>query len=374
MVLCCRRGFIKLRSSQRIKGLHKWQVRWFELTPLRLSYWEVASDGTAEARGAFPFLDVIGVRNHTRSAHRIELRLRTGRTVHLCAPSAGDGKAWLGALQLVLLDCAAQRASPADPLCGIEAQCTGRVGVQLSVGLRSTGRTSIVKAHDTRDKRRSDVSQGPGSPAPSRACKQDSPAPSPASKPSEASRHVQEKGALDAEGELPLKSSSDENVDELGPEACDSEREACNLEDEAGEHRPEDPEESEEAEAAAAELEDEMAGEREEQQSGLSRSTRGSTSLSKSDSSSSSPGASPMHGSSSSSLDDFRSASAVPSAAEPQAHLCRATSRACVLFPELPGSREVELQALGVAAFMSRIERSRKAAACRHESAVAAAA
>jgi hypothetical protein len=351
-----------MRSSQRIHGMHKWQMRWLELTPSRLSFWEVASDGTAEPRGALSFSDVVGVCNHTRSAHRIELRLRTGRTVHLCAPSAGDRKAWLDALQLALLDAASQRGSPAEPLDAMEAKCTGIGGIRLSVGLRSTGRTSIVELQETSSERRSDVSHVPAPQAPSPTCEG-----------SEASRDLVERCSLDAEDDLIRKSSGADQAEVVpGPEATSWECEAS--EDTAGEHSPEGLEESEAA-AATAQLLDEIA---EDEQSEFSRSTRGSSSLSKSDSTFSSPNASPMHGSHSSScfgsFAALKSTSSTPGVPEPHAHLCRAASRACVLFPELPGSREVELQVLGVAAFMSRIERSRQAAASRHESAVAAAA
>ena len=33
---------MKKKSPKGIKGFHAWQMRWFELTKLKLAYWEVA--------------------------------------------------------------------------------------------------------------------------------------------------------------------------------------------------------------------------------------------------------------------------------------------------------------------------------------------
>ena len=98
-VCSARRGFMKKKSPKGIKGFHAWQMRWFELTTLKLAYWEVSMDGAVDEKGGLPLTDIVDVRKHAKDGDRLDLLLDSKRLFQLCAPSNAERDEWTIKLQ-----------------------------------------------------------------------------------------------------------------------------------------------------------------------------------------------------------------------------------------------------------------------------------
>lgn len=85
---------MKKKSPKGLKGFHAWQMRWFELTKVKLAYWEVSMEGAVEEKGAVLISDLAGVRKHVKDGERLDLMLKNGRLFQLCAPSNTERDEW----------------------------------------------------------------------------------------------------------------------------------------------------------------------------------------------------------------------------------------------------------------------------------------
>jgi len=340
------RGFLKKRSSN--KGLQKWQIRWFELTIHRLAYWEVAADGAVDARGSFALREIVDVLPHHRNVLRFHLKLRSGRVVWLCAPSTGDREVWLSSLRDALRDAALSRPSPEAALKDIAAKYVypeQDVFSQLSSAsvsphseCRSRNMSKLGNLYNLQTQANSKVNAG-------EACQE-------VAEPNascELSRECESLDLIFSSTRLSSDSTPCDSLLRRSPSFAEREPHQVGGEEEEGA----DGDDGEEG------------------------STVGSSySLSKSDSSTSSFSA--MRTSLSSPNCSFNSASAMPDETEPMAHVGHASNVEIDMGEALlsPRSREVQLQALEVAAYMSRIERSRKTvsgSSCREINVAAAA-
>eukprot|EP00316_Scyphosphaera_apsteinii_P015977 CAMPEP_0119312534 /NCGR_PEP_ID=MMETSP1333-20130426/26820_1 /TAXON_ID=418940 /ORGANISM="Scyphosphaera apsteinii, Strain RCC1455" /LENGTH=379 /DNA_ID=CAMNT_0007317175 /DNA_START=99 /DNA_END=1238 /DNA_ORIENTATION=+ len=104
------KGFMKKKSPKGLRGLHAWQMRWFELTMTRLSYWEVSMEGAVDMRGSVALNELVGVRVHQGDEERLDLKLKSGRLFQLCAPTKAERDEWAECLQQALVDAVAQIA------------------------------------------------------------------------------------------------------------------------------------------------------------------------------------------------------------------------------------------------------------------------
>ena len=100
---------MKKKSPKGIKGFHAWQMRWFELTTLKLAYWEVSMDGAVDEKGGLPLTDIVDVRKHAKDGDRLDLLLDSKRLFQLCAPSNAERDEWAIKLQAAM-DAAKQAA------------------------------------------------------------------------------------------------------------------------------------------------------------------------------------------------------------------------------------------------------------------------
>tara|TARA_B110001452_G_scaffold140538_1_gene116867 strand:- start:878 stop:1504 length:627 start_codon:yes stop_codon:yes gene_type:complete len=90
---------MKKKSPKGLKGFHAWQMRWFELTKVKLAYWEVSMEGAVDEKGAVLIGDLAGVRKHVKDGERLDLLLKNGRLFQLCAPSNAERDEWAVKLQ-----------------------------------------------------------------------------------------------------------------------------------------------------------------------------------------------------------------------------------------------------------------------------------
>ncbi|KAL1510958.1 hypothetical protein AB1Y20_005784 [Prymnesium parvum] len=109
-------GFMHKRSPKSLIGVHAWQNRWFELSPTRITYWELALhsaqadlDGQihfflGEQRGTIALADMAGVREDRSNLRRIDILMKNKRMFVLAVPSAEDRQPWCEALRQALLD------------------------------------------------------------------------------------------------------------------------------------------------------------------------------------------------------------------------------------------------------------------------------
>ena len=67
---------MKKKSPKGIKGFHAWQMRWFELTTLKLAYWEVSMDGAVDEKGGLPLTDIVDVRKHAKDDENFNPRVK----------------------------------------------------------------------------------------------------------------------------------------------------------------------------------------------------------------------------------------------------------------------------------------------------------
>jgi len=93
------KGFMKKKSPKGLKGFHAWQMRWFELTKVKLAYWEVSMEGAVEEKGCVLLDALAGVRKHVKDGERLDLMLKNGRLFQLCAPSNAERDEWAIKLQ-----------------------------------------------------------------------------------------------------------------------------------------------------------------------------------------------------------------------------------------------------------------------------------
>lgn len=98
------KGFMKKKSPKGIKGFHAWQMRWFELTKIKLAYWEVSMEGAVEEKGGLPLKDLVGVRKHVNDGERLDLLLNNKRLFQLCAPSTAERDEWATKLQEAMVE------------------------------------------------------------------------------------------------------------------------------------------------------------------------------------------------------------------------------------------------------------------------------
>ena len=90
---------MKKKSPKGLKGFHAWQMRWFELTKVKLAYWEVSMEGAVDEKGAVLIGDLAGVRKHVKDGERLDLLLKNNRLFQLCAPSNAERDEWAVKLQ-----------------------------------------------------------------------------------------------------------------------------------------------------------------------------------------------------------------------------------------------------------------------------------
>jgi len=110
------RGFLKKKSPKGLRGMHAWQMRWFELNAKELRYWEVSMEGVVNLRGNVSLAELlVGVRVHHTDGERIDLLLKSGRMFQLCAPSRVERDDWGKQLQQVLVDTQVQQLQAANP-------------------------------------------------------------------------------------------------------------------------------------------------------------------------------------------------------------------------------------------------------------------
>ena len=84
------KGRLAKKSPKGIPGAHKWQVRWFELQPDHLAYWELNRIEGAVKKGAVLLSEMVGVRKHQREDKRFDLLLSSGRLFELKADSPAE--------------------------------------------------------------------------------------------------------------------------------------------------------------------------------------------------------------------------------------------------------------------------------------------
>ena len=92
-------GFAKKKGPRGITGKRSWHVRWFELTPSAVQYFEVGSDAELLSRSVLPLSSVEGFRAHETDATRIDLQLSDGGAFALKLDSADRRELWLRLLQ-----------------------------------------------------------------------------------------------------------------------------------------------------------------------------------------------------------------------------------------------------------------------------------
>lgn len=97
------KGRLAKKSPKGIPGAHKWQLRWFELQPDHLAYWELNRIEGAVKKGAVRLSEMVGVRKHQRDALRFDLLLSSGRLFELKAESGSECDEWAKKLQEALL-------------------------------------------------------------------------------------------------------------------------------------------------------------------------------------------------------------------------------------------------------------------------------
>ena len=97
------KGRLAKKSPKGIPGAHKWQVRWFELQPDHLAYWELNRIEGAVKKGAVLLSEMVGVRKHQREDKRFDLLLSSGRLFELKADSPAEREEWANKLQDALV-------------------------------------------------------------------------------------------------------------------------------------------------------------------------------------------------------------------------------------------------------------------------------
>lgn len=94
-------GFAKKKGPRGITGKRSWHVRWFELTPSAVQYFEVGSDAELLSRSVLPLSSVESFRAHETDVSRIDLQLHDGTAFALKLDSTDRRELWLRLLHTV---------------------------------------------------------------------------------------------------------------------------------------------------------------------------------------------------------------------------------------------------------------------------------
>jgi len=110
-LLVHKHGLLSKRSPKSVAGMRAWQQRYFELSPERLTYYELVVCGTPSGeptigkseKGAIALSELVGVREHQSSPKRFDLLMKNKRMFELNAFSDTERKEWAVAIQQALL-------------------------------------------------------------------------------------------------------------------------------------------------------------------------------------------------------------------------------------------------------------------------------
>ena len=128
------KGFLSKRSPKSFAGIHAWQQRWFELTPTKMTYYEVQTRGedadgvavVAVEKGCIPLCELAGVRAVAsgKGKARLDLLRSDSRIFQMMAPSPPERELWVKAINGAIisnLTAAAAGAAVSQPKAAAEA-------------------------------------------------------------------------------------------------------------------------------------------------------------------------------------------------------------------------------------------------------------